>query len=117
LTQVNPAGYVILGALAVVLVVIALAWFLVLRRLDEGNFETGGPLHPPWTPARRRFFRRGGARRVPRKAVVLGREIEDEQAPLQAWSAERQLEREEHAGTSKALDEAKDRNTARPWGG
>ncbi len=35
-----------------------MAWFLVLRRLDEGNFEAGGPLHPPWTPVRLRFFRR-----------------------------------------------------------
>jgi len=52
----GESAYVILGALAVVVVVIAMAWFLVLRRLDEGNFEAGGPLHPPWTPARLRFL-------------------------------------------------------------
>jgi hypothetical protein len=117
LTQVDPAAYVILGALAVVVVVIAVAWFLVLRRLDEGNFEVGGPMHPPWTPVRRRFFRRGGGRRVPRKSLVLGRALEDEQAPLRAWSSERQREREEHAGTSNGLGEAKDRNAGRAWGG
>jgi hypothetical protein len=94
--------YVILGALAVFLVLVALAWLVVLRRLDEGNFEAGGGLHPPWKR---------------RKAVVLGREAEDEQAPLRARSAERQLEREEHAGTSRALGEAKDRNVGRSWGG
>jgi hypothetical protein len=111
---VNPAGLVVLGALALVVAVIALAWFLVLRRLDEGNFETGGRLHPPWAATRRRFLRRG---RVARPAVVLGRELEDEQAPLRARSAERQLEREALAGTSSALRDGRDRNVGRAWGG
>lgn len=96
------AAYLILGALAVVVLVIALAWFLVLRRLDEGNFEVGGPLHPPRT----------SHRTIPREP-----EADDEQALLREWSAERQLEREEHAGTSEALGAAKDRAAARGWGG
>jgi hypothetical protein len=93
---------VILGALAVFVAVIALAWFLLLRRLDEGNYEVGRRLHPPWT--------RG-------KAVSLGPEAEDEERLVREWSAERQLEREEHAGTSNELDHSKDRNAARTWGG
>ena len=75
----------ILGVLAVFVALIALAWFLVLRRLDGGN--------------------------------ALGPEAEDEQGAVHAWSAERQLEREEHAGAGNAVEQSKDRNAARAWGG
>lgn len=92
-------AYFIFGLLGGVILVIALAWFLVLRRLDEGNFEVGGPLHPPWT----------------RKAVALGNQ--DEHALIEEWSEERQVEREEHAGTAAAIGETRDRNAARAWGG
>lgn len=92
---------VILGALGLVIVVIVGAWFLVLRRLDDENFEAGGPLHPPWT----------------RRKAAQEREIPNEQAALRARSAERQLEPEHHAGAGKAIDEAKDRGAARGWGG
>jgi hypothetical protein len=92
----------ILGVLAAFVVLIALAWFLVLRRLDEGNFEVGRRLQPPWTRA---------------KAAALGLDAEGEQGAVHAWSAERLLEREEHAGTANALDQSKDRNAARSWGG
>jgi hypothetical protein len=91
---------VIIGALALLIVVIAAAWFLVLRRLDDDNFEAGGPLHPPW-----------------RRKAGRGREVANEQAALRARSAERQVEPEQHAGASKAIDEAKDRGAARGWGG
>jgi hypothetical protein len=77
----------IIGALVVFVALIALAWFLVLRRLDGGNFEVGRP------------------------------ESVDEQGAVHAWSAERQLEREEHAGSGQAVEESKDRNAARAWGG
>jgi hypothetical protein len=97
------AGYLFpLGALAVVVAVIGLAWFLVLRRLDEGNFEVGGPLHPPWKQS---------------KAVSLGDGAADEHTLAQAWSADRQLEREEHAGSSTGIGDTRDRNAARAWGG
>jgi hypothetical protein len=81
------------GALVVVVVLIALAWFLVIRRLNEGNFETGASFHPP--------FRKDADR---------------EEAPARAWTAGRQLEREEPA-PSKGLDQAKDRNVGRSWAG
>jgi hypothetical protein len=74
----------------------------VLRRFDEENFEVGGPLHPPWTRGK-------DASREP--------EADDEPALVRAWSAERQLERERDAGTSKEPDQSKDRNAARAWGG
>ena len=90
----NPSAVVILGALLFVIVLIALAWFLVLRRFDEGNFEAGGSFHPPFTEAHH-----------------------GEQAPERAWTAERQLEREGHAARDKGLGQAKDRNAARGWGG
>jgi hypothetical protein len=92
---------VIFGALGLVIVVIAGAWFLVLRRFDDENFEASGPLHPPWT----------------RRKAARGREVENQQAALRARSAERQLEPEQHAGAGKAIDEAKDRGAARGWGG
>ena len=92
----------ILGVLVVFVALIALAWFLVLRRLDGGNFEVGRRLHPPWT--------RG-------KVAALGPEAEDEQGAVHAWLAERQLEREEHAGAGNAVEQSKDRNAARAWGG
>jgi hypothetical protein len=94
--------YVILGAVVAVVIVIGLAWFLVLRRLDEGNFEVGGPLHPPWKS---------------RKGVVLGDVAPDERSLERVRSAERQLEREEHAGTTHEIDNARDRSAARAWGG
>lgn len=85
---------IVVGALVAVIVVIALTWFLVIRRLDEGNFETGASFHPPF-----------------RKSA------DSEQAPAQAWAAERQLEREEPAPPNKRLDQGKDRNVGRSWGG
>jgi hypothetical protein len=94
--------YVVLGVLAVFVALIALAWFVVLRRMDEGNFEAGRRLHPPW---------------VPRKALPVGHDLADERAPDRAWSESRQLEREEHAGASKGMEDAKDRNVGRSWVG
>jgi hypothetical protein len=93
--------YVVLGALAVFVALIALAWFVVLRRMDEGNFEAGRRLHPPW---------------IPRKALPVGGDLADERAD-RAWSESRQLAREDHAGARKGMEDAKDRNVGRSWGG
>jgi hypothetical protein len=79
--------YVILAALVALVLVIALTWFLILRRLDEGNFEVGRSLHP------------------------------DDQANVRPWSAARRREREEHATTSARSDHAKGRSISRSWGG
>ena len=94
--------YVVLGVLAAFVLAIALTWWLVLRRLDQENFEVGRRLHPPW---------------VARKAVRLGPELADERASDRAWSAERQLEREEHAGARTGAEDTRDRNAGRAWGG
>jgi hypothetical protein len=40
-----------------------------------------------------------------------------EEAPVRAWSTEREREQEQHAAPNKALGDAKDRGVGRTWGG